>query len=169
MNRPKGSALARVTLSASPWEVTQPATWTPIDAILRSPTQTPTNSRPSRGAPSMPTAASGLDHRLLQRRDVRAQVAAQAGQVDDGVGDQLPGPVVRRAPSAVGLGDVDAARRERGAVGQVGGVGARAERDHGLVLQHHDGVGQRVLGARGGELLLQPGARRRRSVRPGSR
>ena len=54
------------TLTAKPCVVTPRATWTPIDAILRSPTHTPVKSRPSSGraraaSPSSASAATMAD------------------------------------------------------------------------------------------------------------
>ena len=44
------------TLTAKPWVVTPRETWMPIEAILRSSTQTPVS--PSRGPAAMPSSAS---------------------------------------------------------------------------------------------------------------
>ncbi len=48
------------------------------------------------------------DHRCLECPHVRVDVAVHRSEVEDGIGDKLPGPVVGDLPAAVGLGDLDA-------------------------------------------------------------
>ena len=57
MTRVNGSR-SLSTLTANPCIETRRATWMPIDAILRSATQTPVNSRPSRTRASTPASRS---------------------------------------------------------------------------------------------------------------
>jgi hypothetical protein len=95
------------------------------------------------------------DQRLLERADVAAQVAAASGEVEDRVADELARAVVGRAPAAADLDDLDAAalvllgRQRQLLVAD----GARAERDHRLVLEQHDRVGDRLLVSGSGQLL----------------
>ena len=82
------------------------------------------------------------DHRLLEATDVTRHAEPEAVQIDDRVADDLPGPVVRGLPAALGPVDLDAAAREL----LVGRDHARrrrvaAERDHRRVLEQE----QRVL------------------------
>ena len=81
----------------------------------------PRAARPRRRA--LASVATTAPLAAAPRRPRRSRPRSR--QVDDRVGDELARAVVGRATAAVGLGDVDAARRERCAVGQLGGrVGA---------------------------------------------
>ena len=83
------------TLIAKPCVVTPRATCTPIEAILRSPAQTPVKSGPVVGP------RAGADARVGERRDDRALHRAQVGDdvVDahDRIADELAGAVVGHA------------------------------------------------------------------------
>ena len=76
------------TLTAKPCVVTSRATCTPIEAILRSPSQTPVKSRPSRGR------ARGAGHALVGERGDdrllhRAHVGDDVADAHDRVADEL--------------------------------------------------------------------------------
>ena len=118
--------------------VTPRLTWTPIEPILRAPEPSgeATAAGPTRvpcgpvspdaigGSPAVqtpvrpvedlrrdPVSRERRDHHRLQSPDVGVDVIAVGPEVDDRVGDQLTRPVVRDAPAAVGLGDLDALHR----------------------------------------------------------
>ena len=126
--------------------------WTPIEAILRGGRLEPDAGEPLDPRRLEPERRERPDDRLLEVAAVALHVAAVPVQVEDRVADELPGPVVRGLPAAVGLDDLDL-----GVVGhvQLALVRAPAERDHGRVLEEDDRVRDRALRDGGRERALQ--------------
>ena len=83
------------TLMAKPWVVTPRETWTPIEPILRSSTQTPV--RPSRGPAVDALLGQRGDDRLLHR----AQVGDDVVDAHDRVAHELARAVVGQLAAAV--------------------------------------------------------------------
>ena len=92
------------------------------------------------------------DQRLFEVPAVTLDVLPVAGQVEDRVADELPGPVVRGLAAAVCLEDLDL-----GAVGDVelALLGSPPQRDHRGMLEEQDRVRDRALRDGGRERALQ--------------
>ena len=95
------------TFTANPCIETPRERWTPIDAILRSPTQTPVNRCPSCGRDRAADAlvSERRHQRVLQQTHVRHHVV----DAHDRVADELAGTVVGDLPAPPGVDDVDPA------------------------------------------------------------
>ena len=59
-----------------------------------------------------PKLGARADHRLLQLRDVPAQVLPVAAQIQDRIGDELSWPVEGDIAAAIRLNDARASRRD---------------------------------------------------------
>ena len=92
------------------------------------------------------------DQGLLEVTAVLLHVLPVPSEVEDRVADELSWAVVGRLPAAVGLDDLDLGTRRHV---ELALLGAAAERDHGRVLEQHDGVGDRALRDRACERALQ--------------
>ena len=103
-----------------------------------------------------PEVAERRDHRLLERSDVREDVAVHRAEVEDRIGDELPGPVVGDLPAAVRLGDLDALHAVPVlAHRQMAGLGASALGVDGPVLEEQYDVGDLAVATRRRQALLQ--------------
>ena len=105
--------------------------WTPTDAILRSPTHTPTCLWPRLVCASRPASASAA---TIERSIVR-MYSGHAADAHDRVADELPGAVVGELAAARRAHDVDPALAVEGL----------AERQLVLVRAAADGVDRRML------------------------
>ena len=139
------------TFTASPWVVTPRDTCTPIEPILRSPTQTPVKGCGPDLRYHALLAQCGHDRPLHHAYEV-----PHAPDGHDRVGHQLAGPVVGHAPAAVAVLDLDPlepvpllAHR------QVGRLGAAPARIHRRMLEHEEHVGNLAGLAEPAKRLLQ--------------
>ena len=87
------------TFSAKPCMVIQRRTPTPIEAILRSSTQTPV--RPVASLAATPISAQRFDQQLFQRAQVAMEILSARAKVENRIADELAGPVIGCLASAV--------------------------------------------------------------------
>ena len=129
--------------------------WIPIDAIFRGGGCIQTPVKPSILCPSTPERCERPDQCLLEVAAVALDVAPVPVQVENGVADELSGPVEGRLAAAVGLHELHV-RALRDV--QLRLLGAAAGRDRRRVLEQEDRVRLRPLGhARGDPALQLPG------------
>ena len=100
-----------VTLNANPWLVIQREMRTPIAPSLSAPTHAPES--PLIRPPSRPKSRGRADHDLLEIAHVFVHVAPIRLQVQDGIADDLPGPVISDVAAAAGLVHFDLPRGEQ--------------------------------------------------------
>jgi len=84
------------------------------------------------------------------------QVAAVRLEIEDGIADELPGPVVGDVAAAAGLEELDAEQASFIGVEQdVRGIGGRAERDDVRVLEQQELVNDIAVAPPPNQVLLQ--------------
>ena len=106
----------------------------PIDAILRSATHTPV--RPSAAGPRCRTRQRE-DERFLQGAKVNVQIAPAPAEVEHGIADELPRPVVRGLAAAMDRLD---RIRQRSRGHQAGAVRRAADGVNRLVLEQQERI-----------------------------
>ena len=122
-------------MKANPWLVIQRAMRTPMAASFSRPTQTPVSPSTRSASDAVVGRCSNQD--VFEVADVPVHIATVRLEIDDGIPDDLSGPVISDVAAAAGLVDFDAARRQR--------VCARQDVRPPAVAAHAQGQDVRML------------------------